>query len=92
MERVSEIRADIAENAAHINNKILLRDLRAVSQLFVAHCSNDFSDEDVYRFLIIRNVLNTKKVDNLPRTRIIVDSLLSEIKPPCASAKRGGGL
>lgn len=92
MERVNEIRADIAENAAHINNKILLKDLRAVSQLFVAHCSDGLSDEEFYRFSIIKDTLSTKNVDSLRRIEIIARRVLGGIKSPCASAKRGGGL
>jgi hypothetical protein len=92
MEKVSEIRADIAENAAHINNKILLKDLRAVSQLFAAQCSYDFSDEEFYRCSIIKNAIDTKNTDNLRRIEIIVSRSLGGLKLPCASAKRGGGL
>lgn len=91
MEKVSEIRTDIAENAAHITNKMLLQDLRAISQLFTVHCSSGLSDEDFYRFSIIKNAINTKNTDSLRRIEIIVSRSLGGIKP-CAGAKRGGGL
>ena len=45
MERVSEIRADIAENAAHVNNKMLLVELREVSRLFAERCERVDKDE-----------------------------------------------
>lgn len=89
MERVNEIRADIAENASHITNKMLLQDLRAISQLFTVHCSSGLSDEDFYRFSIIKNAINTKNTDSLRRIEIIVSRSLGGIKPPCAGTKRG---
>lgn len=92
MEKVSEIRTDIAENAAHLTNKMLLQDLRAISQLFTAHCSSGLSDEDFYRFSIIKNAINTKNTDSLRRIEIIVSRSLGGIKPPCAGTKRGGWL
>ena len=90
MEKVSEIRTDIAENAAHLTNKMLLQDLRAISQLFTAHCSSGLSDEDFYRFSIIKNAIRSKDTDRLRSVQIIANRALGGIKPPCAGTKRGG--
>lgn len=80
MERVNEIRADIAANASHITNKMLLQDLRAISQLFTTHCSDGLSDEEFYRFSIIKNAINTKNTDSLRRIEVIVSRSLGGLR------------
>ena len=89
MEKVGEIRADIAENASHITNKAFLQDLRAISQLFTAQCSDVLSEEDYYRFSIIRNAISTKNTDDLRRIQIIVSRSLGGLRQRKTS---GGGL
>ena len=88
MEKVSEIRSEIARNSTRMN-KMLLQDLREVSQIFAAFCSDDgLSDEEFYRFSIIRNALIAKDADRLRSIQIIASRALGEVKP-CAGAKRG---
>lgn len=90
MEKVSEIRSEIARNSTRMN-KILLRDLREVSRIFAKFCSDDcLSDEEYYRYSIIKNAIlaKDKDTDRLRRVQIISNRVLGGIKP-CAGAKRG---
>lgn len=88
MEKVSEIRSEIARNSTRMN-KILLRDLREVSRIFAKFCSDDcLSDEEFYRYSIIKNAILAKDTDRLRSVQIISNRVLVGIKP-CAGAKRG---
>lgn len=79
MERVNEIRADIAENAAHIDNKTFLVELREVSRLFAERCErankDDFNLEVWERTGIVRvaaRAEDAKRIHSLfDRARLI---------------------
>lgn len=91
MEKVKDIRAEIANNAARTKSKILLKDLRDISRLYSKYWTEEgLSDEEYYRYSIIKNAIRSKDTDRLRSVQIIANRALGGIKPPCAGTKRGG--
>lgn len=81
MERVNDIRAEIAENAAHIKNKMLLQELRDVSALLESFgTGQNISDETYYRISLIRCAVRAKNTEKLRTADIITGRLLKEWK------------
>lgn len=95
MERVSEIRADIAESAAHVNNKMLLVELREVARLFAERCEGidkDKFDSEVFERVGIVRVAaraeDAKRIHSLFDRARLIDS--TEWKDLCQRKTSGG--
>lgn len=92
MEKVSEIRADIARNAANIRSKILLQELRELSRIFLLFDTEGKLDDEIYsRVSIIRNAVNASDKERLRSIEIISSRALREWKHDLAPAQKSWG-
>lgn len=81
MEKVKDIRAEIANNAAHTKSKIFLKDLRDISRLYSKYCTKDgLSDEEFWRFSIIQDAIKAEDVEKLRTTRTIVGMMIGVLR------------
>lgn len=81
MEKVKDIRAEIANNAAHTKSKIFLKDLRDISRLYSKYCTEDgLSDEEFWRFSIIQDAIKAEDVEKLRTTRTIVGMMIGVLR------------
>ena len=81
MEKVKDIRAEIANNAAHTKSKIFLKDLRDISRLYSKYWTEEgLSDEEFWRFSIIQDALYAEDVEKLRTTRTIVGMMIGVLR------------
>ena len=81
MEKVKDIRAEIANNAAHTKSKIFLKDLRDISRLYSKYWTEEgLSDEEFWRFSIIQDALYAEDIEKLRSARTIVSMLIGVLR------------
>lgn len=81
MEKVKDIRAEIANNAAHTKGKIFLKDLRDISRLYSKYWTEEgLNDEEFWRFSIIQDAIKAEDVKKLRSARIMVGVMIGGLR------------
>ena len=81
MEKVKDIRAEIANNATHTKSKTFLKDLRDISRLYVKiNTEEGLSNEEFWRFSIIQDAIRAEDVEKLRSARTIVGMLIGVLR------------